>query len=115
MQETECKGKMGYNQENRPGHLSDRDASTVVPSICPDNALHMEKHVTHVEKSITSKCLQSGRSKMLHSINPQEEQHQDEDNIDKVKISSINLNSIIWNSKYLFITANINTLSSQAT
>ena len=55
----------------------------------------------------------SGSSKMLHSIDSQEEQHQDEDNICKVNINSININSITLNSKCSVITANINAWSSQ--
>ena len=55
------------------------------------------------------------RSKTLHSIYPQKEQHQDEDNIGKVNINSININSITFNSKCSVITANLNTSMSQAT
>ena len=43
------------------------------------------------------------------------EQHQDKDNIDKVKMYSININFMICNSKQLIITANSNTSSIQAT
>ena len=59
--------------------------------------------------------LQKGQKKMLHSIDPQEEQHHDEDDIEKVNIDSINLNSITFNSKCSVITANLNTSSSEAT
>ena len=55
------------------------------------------------------------RGKKVHSINLQEEQHHDEDDIDRVNINYININSITFNSKCSVITANLNTSSSQAT
>ena len=51
----ECTDKTRCSCKNRVEHPSDRDASTVVPFICPDDALYMARHVEHAEKSTTSK------------------------------------------------------------
>ena len=56
------------------------------------------------------------KSKKLHSIDLQEEQHHNKGDIDKVNMNSVNINSITFNSKHSVITANLNTsLISQAT
>ena len=55
--------------------------------------------------------LQKLQSKMLHSINPQEEQHQDKDDIDMVNVNFINISYITFNSKHSVITANSSTSS----
>ena len=84
-------------------------STQIMPSIWKD-VCSMWKKINHFKE-----VCRSGRSKMLHSTDPQREQHQDEDDIDRVNINSININSITLNSKCSIITANINTSTSQAT
>ena len=66
------------------------------------------------KNQLLQRGLQKQQKQKLH-INPQKEQNQDEDDIDTVNINLININSIIFNSKCPFITAILNTSSSQAT
>ena len=103
---------MGCNNKNSPEHPGNRHVSTVAPVICPDDAQHMERRATCRKiNNFKEVC----RSKKFHNIDPQEEQHHDEDDIDKVNINSINIDSITFNSKWSFITANLNASSTQAT
>ena len=73
------------------------------------------KDVQHVGRSTTTKrYAEVAGTKKVHSIDPQKEQHQDEDEIDKVNIYSIYIDSITLNSKHSVITTNLNTSSRQA-
>ena len=88
----------------------------MVPFICPYDAQHIEIHVQYVEKSTTSKrSTEVAEAKNLHSINPQEEQHQNKDYIDQVNINSININSVTFSSKQSVMMANLNTSSKLTT
>ena len=66
------------------------------------------------EKLTTSKKSAEVAVAKSQSINPQEEQYQDEDDIDKVNLNSMNINSIPFHSTCSVITANLSTSSSQA-
>ena len=105
---------MRCNHENRPECLQDRYASTVFPFIPPDDVWHMERCVHHVEKQPLSRALQKWQKQKLHRIDLQKEQHQDQDDIDKVNIYFININSIIFHNECSVFTLNLNTSSCQA-
>ena len=57
----------------------------------------------------------SDTSRRLYSIDPLKKQYKDEDEIDKVNINSIYIDSITLNSKHSVITGNLNISSRQAT
>ena len=66
----------------------------IVPNILKD-MFSMWKKNNHIKE-----VCRSGRNRRLHSIDPQKEQHQDKDKIDKVNINSIYIDSITLNSKH---------------
>ena len=90
LQDIKHKGKMESNCENKTECPQNRNADTVDQLTHPNGAQHMVGCVQYHYKEVCK----SGRNKRLHSTDPQVEQHQDEDDIEKVNINSVYIDSI---------------------
>ena len=90
---------MESKHKNKTEHPQNKNADTVVPLINPDGAQHMERHVQHAERSTTTeRCAQVAGTR-VQNIDLQVEQPQDEDEVHKVNINFIYIDSISLNSK----------------
>ena len=90
-----------------PKCLQSRAAVIVVPAIHPDNAWPMGRSVWTVVRSITSEKSAEADT-TVHNTEQEPDQHNVEDHTDMV-----NINLIIFNSKWLVLTANLKMSSHQ--
>ena len=101
---------MGEMHKHVLKHPQSRAAVIMVSAICQDNAQPMGRCVQDYGKN---KCFRevcrSRRNTTVHNI----EQELDQGNIEEDPIDMVNINLIIFNSKWLVITANLKTSSSQ--
>ena len=79
----------------------------MVQDISPEDAQHMEGSVWSVERSTTfRKVCRSGRNRTIHDLEQELDQHREEAD-DRVR-------TVYFKNKHLVITANLKTLSNQA-
>ena len=72
----------------------------------PRKCWALGRKVQSVARPTTLQRLRSSRNRTVHDIEQEPDQHYEEDHID-----TVNINSIIFNSKWSVITANLKTLS----
>ena len=99
---------MGEMHKHMPKHLQSRAAVIVVPAIHPENFQPMGRNVQTAARSITSEVCRS-RNTTVHNI----KQEPAQSNVEEDHSDMVNINSVIFNSKWLVITKNLNMSSSQ--